>query len=148
MYYILTVRQPIALVGAMIERLTGANTVLRLAGDLSQCDFHLLLGPVTRGEISNGGGHGWADITLTPENSAVFVRRILPRIGITRRIYQIEIVQGDHLAFWSYDNFAPGDAGASSTISTAILDILIAEGALRSYQAYQEQPGIPFFSLG
>ena len=139
MFYTLMVRKPLVLVGTMIEQFAGPDIVLRLAGDLSQCDFQLLVGPVTRGGVPN---QEWADICLTPENSTVFIQRILPRIGITRRIYQIEIVRGDCLIFGSYDNFAPGDACADSIVGADLLNALVTEGALR---AYQEHAGSPAF---
>jgi hypothetical protein len=126
MPYILYVRKPVELVSAMIEALGGDDAVLHLYGDLSQVDFHLLGEDVQR-------GNNHAKVPLNEKNQAILLTQLLPRLGIVRRVYEIQIVTNSELQFWAYDNFLPDCVGTGPAISEDVLEMLVASGVLRSY---------------
>jgi hypothetical protein len=127
--YRLKVTNKMSLIVAIMDKFCG-NSQLSLEGDLSQCDFHTIQGATDQESttLKRNTISPLQDVIvfpLTPVNVINFHNTILPHIGISSRVYHIQVEQSGRLVFGSYDQFSPQCIWIDASVSEKfILEII------------------------
>ena len=137
------VKHTIRFLEAMIDLLLG-DAHMSLEGDLSRSeqDLKAIPGATTQATdclkpsvIFPRSGFDFVIVPLEPATREVLVRRVLPQIGIHRRVLHVHIEKGGQLQLMAYDNFHPDCVAVGPQVPEAFLRILVDRRILYSYEA-------------
>ena len=126
--FYLQVRRSLDVTATMVEVLSG-DAVLELLGDLTNVYDELQM---FAGAISDNRG---VRLPLELETCPLIRKRILPRVGIVRRLWSISIEKHGRVAFSVSDGFYVDHAWAGSDIEESVLRTLQDRRAIHAYSA-------------
>jgi hypothetical protein len=76
----------------------------------------------------------FAILPLRPETTERVLRRIVPHVGIVRRVIHLQIAMGGTVQFGAYDNFHPDCTMVGPAVSDAFLEGLVEQGILHDFK--------------
>ena len=137
------VKHTIRFLEAMIDLLLG-DAHMSLEGDLSRSEQDLKAIPGATTQPTNSlksnvifprRGFDFVVVPLEPSTREVLVRRVLPQIGIHRRVCHVHIEKGGQLQLMAYDNFHPDCVTVGPQVPEDFLRDLVDQRILYSYEA-------------
>jgi hypothetical protein len=135
--YRLKVKYKVPLLSALVEAFCG-DAHLSLEGDLAELrwDGPTQPEPAIASVLRRNTVEPVQDFVVLPlERDSIdrIVHRVLPHVGLKRRVHHVQIEKERRLVFGAYDWFDEGCAWVSQRVGTQLLDALVREGVLKSY---------------
>jgi hypothetical protein len=128
--YQLVTRRRIDLLSAMIDVFKD-DAILSLVGNLSQIDFQSIPGANVEAGLHLTTS---VSIALRPDTKTIIQQRLLPRVGLRKRVWQVQITKGNIIVFAADDGFAADCVWVIATISEHFLQSLILSKCIWTFQ--------------
>ena len=134
----LTVKRKVPLLIALVQAFCG-DAHISLEGDLSELRWDGPMEPDPAVATILRRNTVWplqdfAVLPLESDSTHKIIRDVLPHVGVKRRVAHIQIEKQRSLVFGAFDWFYERHAWVSETVGTSLLDTLVKEGTLVSYE--------------
>jgi hypothetical protein len=144
--FLFDVRSSIGLIGAIIETLWG-NAYLSSEGDLSRFDPRSIKGApgeetaVLRRNTLDPGVD-FVVLPLEADTKDLISKRLLPRLGMRKRVIHVQVEKEERLESGAYDTFHPECTWIGSCVGEALLQSLAQQGFIRSFKPLENPSGV------
>ena len=109
------------------------GAILAMIGDLRQADFRNIPGVSFTEPPTHPPSSAAVRIPLVGNNKTLVAHSLLPRIGLRKRVWNVEIIVEDAVVFAAYDGFDADCVWVIASVGETFVQGLIAERHIWSF---------------